>query len=58
MPWIFFLLLIVLVAQIGFWNTLAAIFGAIGVIVLAIVIVIAIIVVAGISMMRRASRRY
>ncbi len=58
MPFLVFLLIIVLVAQIGFWNTLAAIFGAIGVIILAIVIVIAIVVFAGLSLMRRAGRRF
>jgi hypothetical protein len=34
MPILIFILLIALIAQIGFWDTLQAIFGAIGVIVL------------------------
>ncbi len=58
MPILVILLIALLVAQIGFWNTLGAIFGAIGVIILAILIVIALIVAIGLMMMRRASRRF
>lgn len=34
MPILIFILLVVAIAQVGFWDTLQAIFGAIGVIVL------------------------
>ncbi len=57
MPIIVILLIALLVAQIGFWNTLGAIFGAIGVIILAILILIALFVAIGLMMVRRASRR-
>ncbi len=40
MPLLILLLLAVLVAQIGFWDTLQAIFGALGVIILFWLIVV------------------
>lgn len=38
MPLLILILIIVLVAQIGFWKTLASILGAIGVVVLLFII--------------------
>ena len=38
MPIIIFVLIVVLVAQVGFWNTLSALLGAIGVIILLLVV--------------------
>ena len=47
MKFLFFLLLIVLVAQIGFWPTLAAVIGAFAMLVLLAAFVIAIAVIGG-----------
>jgi hypothetical protein len=44
---LFFLLLIVLIAQIGFWPTLGAILGAVAMIVLLGGLVVALVVVGG-----------
>ena len=38
MPLVFFVLLVLLIAQIGFWKTLGAIIGAIGMVVLLIIL--------------------
>jgi hypothetical protein len=43
MPILIFILLIALVAQIGFWNTLGSVLGAIGVVILTLVIAAALI---------------
>ena len=43
MPILILILLIVLVAQIGFWDTLGSVLGAIGVIILMLLIVAALI---------------
>ena len=37
MPFLFFLLLVLLIAQIGFWKTLAAVIGAVGMLILLVV---------------------
>ena len=47
MPILFFILLIVLIAQVGFWKTLGAILGAAMMIVLLIVIIVAVVVIGG-----------
>jgi hypothetical protein len=39
-PVLFFILLVILIAQFGFWNTLSAILGAIGMMVLLIVLLV------------------
>ena len=41
MPIIFFILLIILIAQLGFWKTFAAVIGAVAMIVLLIITAIA-----------------
>jgi hypothetical protein len=53
MPLLFFILLIILIAQIGFWNTLGAILGAAAMMVLLVVIVAAIVVVGGLFVAKR-----
>ena len=53
MPLLFFILLVILIAQIGFWNTLGAILGAAAMMVLLVVIVAAIVVVGGLFVVRR-----
>ena len=43
-----FILLVLLIAQIGFWNTLAAIVGAVAMLFLLAVLAIAAIIVGGV----------
>lgn len=57
MPILLFLLIVILIAQIGFWDTLGALLGAVGVILLFILVVGAIIAVSISIAVRRAHRR-
>lgn len=52
MPLLIFVLIIVLIAQIGFWDTFGAILGAVGMILLLILLALAI-VILGIRMLYR-----
>ena len=45
MPILFFILLVILIAQIGFWKTLGAVLGAVAMIVLFVVLGVAVLVV-------------
>lgn len=45
MPILFFILLVILIAQIGFWKTLGAVLGAVVMMVLFVILAIAVIVV-------------
>ncbi|HUG60892.1 MAG TPA: hypothetical protein VMP03_03555 [Methylomirabilota bacterium] len=56
MPILLILLIATLVAQIGFWDTLGAVIGAVGVIFLFVLIVAAIAAVAGYLVVRRLRR--
>ncbi len=47
MPFVFFILLILLIAQIGFWHTLGAVLGAALMFVLFIPLLIAVVVIGG-----------
>jgi hypothetical protein len=47
MPILFFILLIVLIATVGFWKTLGAIIGAVAMVVLLVVLIAAVAVVGG-----------
>ena len=47
MPFVFFLLLILLITQIGFWHTLGAILGAALMFILFIPLLIAVVVIGG-----------
>ena len=47
MKFIFFVLLVILIAQIGFWKTLGAIIGAAAMLVLLAVVMIAVIAIGG-----------
>jgi hypothetical protein len=47
MPLLFFLLLVLLIAQIGFWNTLGALLGAVLMFVLFIPLLIAVVILGG-----------
>ena len=48
MRFLFFILLIVLIAQIGFWKTLGAVIGAAAMLALLAAVVIAAVVVGGV----------
>jgi len=53
MPLLFFILVVILIAQVGFWNTLGAILGAAAMMVLLIVIIALIVVVGGLFLAKR-----
>jgi hypothetical protein len=56
MPILLFILLVVLVATFGFWDTLAAIFGAALLAALAVVLGIAVVGLGGYLFVRRKGR--
>lgn len=58
MPILILVLLAVLIANVGFWDTLQAIFGAIGVIVLFWAIVLGLIAAVGTWLYARVKRRF
>ncbi|MGX1308014.1 putative membrane protein [Amorphus suaedae] len=53
MPLIFFLILIILIATVGFWKTLGAIIGAAAMVVVLIFLAVLAIIIGGLWMMRR-----
>jgi uncharacterized membrane protein len=53
MPLLFFILVVILIAQIGFWNTLGAILGAAAMMVLLVVIIALIVVIGGLFLAKR-----
>ncbi|MGZ9053050.1 MAG: hypothetical protein ACXW3N_12865 [Rhodoplanes sp.] len=53
MPIIIILLLAILVAQIGYWDTFTAVLGAIGVVILLILLAGAIVFLTAVYFMRR-----
>jgi hypothetical protein len=53
MPVLFFILLIVLIAQIGFWKTLGAIVGAALMMLVLVVLVAAVLVIGGLMIFGR-----
>ncbi len=53
MPILLFILLVVLIATFGFWDTLAAIFGAALLLVLVVVMAIAAVGVGGYLLVKR-----
>lgn len=58
MPIIIILILAVLVAQIGFWDTFSAILGGIAMVVLLVLLFAALIVLAAFLAYRRAQTRW
>ncbi len=56
MPILILILLIVLVAQFGFWDTLSAVLGGIGILVL-LILTVAALVAAGFALAYRRFRR-
>ncbi len=57
MPILLLILLVVLVAQIGFWDTLGAMLGAVALIILFSLILAGALGVAALLVFRRAKRR-
>ena len=57
MPFLFFVLLIVLTASVGFWKTLGAIIGAAAMLVLLVFLVIAVVIVGGLAFAGRMMSR-
>ena len=53
MPILLFVILVSLIAQIGFWDTVAAILGGVAMLVLFVLLAIALVVLAGILLVRR-----
>jgi uncharacterized membrane protein YkvI len=57
MPVLLILLLAVLIAQFGFWDTLQGVFGAIGMLILLLIVLAGIVYVGGRMMFRRLRDR-
>lgn len=56
MKLLFFILVVLLITQIGFWHTLGAILGAILMMILLFGLAIAVVIVGGILLLVRATR--
>jgi hypothetical protein len=57
MPILLFVILVILIAQIGFWDTFTAILGGVAMIVLFVLLALALVVLAGLLLVRRLRRR-
>ncbi|MGH6901395.1 MAG: hypothetical protein ACREIR_01490 [Geminicoccaceae bacterium] len=53
MPILIFLVLVILIAQVGFWDTFSAIVGGVAMIVLFVLLAIALLALAGVLLIRR-----
>lgn len=53
MPILIFLVLVILIAQIGFWDTFSAILGGIAMIILFLLLLGALIALVGVLLVRR-----
>jgi Na+/H+-dicarboxylate symporter len=58
MPLIVFLLVVVLIAQIGFWDTLQSFLGAVLFFVLLALVVVGVVILGGLLIGRRMTRRF
>jgi hypothetical protein len=56
MPILLFIVLVILIAQLGFWDTFAAILGGAAMLVLFVLLAIALVVLAGVLLVRRWRR--
>jgi hypothetical protein len=56
MPILFFILLVILIAQIGFWDTFGAVLGAAAMMVLFIVLAVAVVAVGLLAFARKLFR--
>ncbi|HYZ25503.1 MAG TPA: hypothetical protein VE597_01215 [Geminicoccaceae bacterium] len=57
MPILVFIILVILIAQIGFWDTFTAILGGVAMIVLFVLLALALVVLASLLLVRRLRRR-
>ena len=53
MPLLIFLILVIMIAQLGFWDTLSAILGGIAMIILFLLLAIALVALVGVLVFRR-----
>ena len=53
MPILIFLILVILIAQVGFWDTFSAILGGVAMIVLFALLLVALLALAGVLLIRR-----
>jgi hypothetical protein len=56
MPLLLIVLIAILIAQIGFWDTIGVMLGAVAAVVLFVIILAAAVVVGGLVFLRRARR--
>ena len=56
MPILLFVILVILIAQLGFWDTFTAVLGGVAMLVLFVLLAIALVVLAGILLVRRLRR--
>jgi hypothetical protein len=56
MPFVFFILLILLIAQVGFWHTLGAILGAVLMMILLVLLLVAVVLIGIFSFVGRMAR--
>jgi hypothetical protein len=53
MPLLIFVILVILIAQVGFWDTFTAILGGVAMLVLFILLAIAFVALVGVVLLRR-----
>ena len=53
MPLLFFILIVILIAQVGFWDTFGAILGAAAMMVLFVVLIVAVVALVGMYVAKR-----
>jgi uncharacterized membrane protein YkvI len=58
MPILILIILVILVAQIGFWDTFTAVLGAVGVFILLLLLAGALVVLTAWYFLRRARARF
>ena len=56
MPLVIFLILVILIAQIGFWDTFSAILGGVAMIVLLVLLLAGLLALGGMLAVRRLRR--
>ncbi len=58
MPILLLIILVVLIAQVGFWDTLGAVLGAAAMLVLFVALLAALVALGGYWMVRRVRNRF
>jgi hypothetical protein len=53
MPILIFLILVIMIAQLGFWDTFSAVLGGVAMLVLFVLLAIALLAVVGALLLRR-----